>query len=153
MDEKHFQQLLAEKPYDPELLMVYADWLEENGRDDEALAARLRRVVQKRAVILTREQAKDWPGFDGKAARGWFAHYPHVRVFLIGYWPVSVMGVRMMPVGTKGTERGQSPADDDPTSPVLYYRKASRGSGMLVAYVKVPGMTTSGSQPDVVMPG
>ena len=70
MDEKHFQQLLAEKPYDPELLMVYADWLEENGRDDEALAARLRRTVKGHATILTRQQAKEGRRATTAARRG-----------------------------------------------------------------------------------
>jgi uncharacterized protein (TIGR02996 family) len=138
MDEQGFTQLLAEKPYDPELLMVYADWLEENGREDEALAARLQRKIKGRVVVLTREQAKDYAGYDGRTARQWFGKYAHLRVFMIGYRTVSELGIQMMPVARPGTRRGTSPADDDPTSPVLYHRKSHGYSTMMAAFVKVP---------------
>ena len=59
MDEQSFKQLLAEKPYDPEVLTIYGDWLEENGRDDEVLAIQLQRKIAGRVVVLTRQQAKE----------------------------------------------------------------------------------------------
>src|ERR1051325_172658 len=102
MDEQGFKQLLAEKPYDPEVLTIYGDWLEENGRDDEALAARMQRKIKGRVVVLPRQQAKDPPGYDGRTARGWFAKYPHLRVFMIGYRTVSELGIQMMPVAVPG---------------------------------------------------
>jgi uncharacterized protein (TIGR02996 family) len=138
MDEQGFKQLLVEKPYDPELLMVYADWLEENGREDEALAARLQRKIKGRVVVLTRGQAKDYPGYDGRMAREWFAKYEHLRVFLIGYRTVSQLGLQMMPIAKPGTRRGGTPADDDPKSVILYHRKSHGYSGMMAAFIKVP---------------
>jgi uncharacterized protein (TIGR02996 family) len=138
MDEQSFQKLLAEKPYDPEVLTIYGDWLEENGRDDEALAARLQRKIKGRVVVLTREQAKDCPGYDGRTARDYFAKYPHLLVFMIGYRTVSELGIQMMPVAKPGTRRSWTPADDDPQSPVFYHRKSHGYSSMMAAFIKVP---------------
>jgi len=138
MDEKGFQALLSEKPYDRELLLVYADWLEEHGRDDDALAARLQIVVKGRVVVLTREQAKDAAGYDGRAAREWFAQCPGLRVLLIGYRTVSELRLQMMPVGKPGRRRSHVPAADDPTSPVLYHRKSHGYSPMQAAFIRLP---------------
>jgi uncharacterized protein (TIGR02996 family) len=138
MDEQGFRTLLAEKPYDRELLLVYADWLEEQGRDDDALAARLQTIVKGRVVILTRDKARDAAGYDARAAREWFANHPGLRIVLIGYRTVSELGLQMMPVAKPGNRRGHVPAADDPTSPLLYHRKSHGYSGMQAAYVRVP---------------
>jgi uncharacterized protein (TIGR02996 family) len=139
MDEQGFKQLLAEKPHDPELLLIYADWLEEHGREDEALAARLRRVVKDRADLFTRAQAEAADTYNARRAREWFAKYPQLLVFIIGYVPVTKLGLQYMPMGMPGLRRSSYPANIDPTSPVVYYRKSKGYSGMQAAFVRVPG--------------
>jgi uncharacterized protein (TIGR02996 family) len=138
MDEDGFEQLLAEKPYDREVLLVYADWLEEQGRDDDALAARVQTVVRGRVAVFTRAQAKTADGYDGRAARQWFADQPLLRLVLIGYLTVSALGLDMMPVGQRGARRTHVPRPDDPTSSILYHRKSHGYSGMQAAFIRPP---------------
>lgn len=40
MDRLRFEEAIAENPYDRATRLVYADWLEEHGHDDEALVQR-----------------------------------------------------------------------------------------------------------------
>jgi uncharacterized protein (TIGR02996 family) len=138
MDEQGFQQLLAEKPYDPELLLVYADWLEEQGREDDALATRLKRIVKDNVEIITRAQAAMAAGYNGRVARKWFAKYGDLRVVLVGYKTVTDLGLQYMPKGASISRRATTPAPDAPTSSVLYHRKGKGHSTNFVAFIKVP---------------
>jgi len=138
MDDQGFLQLLAEKPNDPELLLVYGDWLEEQGRDDDALAVRLRLVLKDEVVIISRAQREAASGYDGRVARKWFAHYPELRVVLVGYKTVTKLGLQYMPQGTPGRHRPSIPAANDPTSAVLYHRKSKGYASNLVAFIRLP---------------
>jgi uncharacterized protein (TIGR02996 family) len=138
VDEQAFLQLLAEKPNDPELLLVYADWLEEQGRDDDALAARMKRIVKDEVEVITRAESEAVKGRNGRVARKWFAKYPELRVVMVGYKTVTQLGLRYMPQGAPGRHRPTNPAADDPTSPVLYHRKSHGYSINMVAFIEVP---------------
>src|SRR5262249_3944027 len=139
MDEETFKQLLAERPYDPEVLLVYADWLEERGRGDDALSARMLRLGKGEGEVVTRAPAESAVGYNGRVARKWFAKYPTLSVVLVGYGTVTALGLQYMPVGKPGRRRGTTPADDDPVSPVLYHRKGRGYSTNFVAFIRVPG--------------
>jgi uncharacterized protein (TIGR02996 family) len=51
-DKKKFEEAIKADRYDGDLRLVFSDWLEENGLDDEA-------VVQ-RAWTKEKQQAEDW---------------------------------------------------------------------------------------------
>jgi uncharacterized protein (TIGR02996 family) len=135
MNEEAFLQLLAENPDDPELLLAYADWLEEEGRDDDALAARVKRLVRGDGEVFTRARASGAAGYNGRVARKWFAAFATLRVVLVGYHTVTQLGLRYMPVGTPGRRRLNTPSPDDPTSAVLYHRKSRGYSANFVAFL------------------
>jgi uncharacterized protein (TIGR02996 family) len=137
MDEQGFLQLLAEKPDDPEVLLAYADWLEEQGREDDALATRMRRLIQGEVEVFTRAQAQTAAGYDGRVARKWFAAFPGLRVVLVGYATITELGLEYMPPGTRGRHRATRPAANDPTSPVLYHRKGRGYRINMVAFIKL----------------
>lgn len=139
MNEQGFLQLLAEQPNDPELLLVYADWLEENGRQDDAMAARLKRVVKDDVEIITRAMAPTATGYNGRVARKWFDKYPELRIVLVGYKTVTKLGLKYLPQGEPGRHRPTNPAPDDPTSAVLYHRKSKGYSINMVAFIDVTG--------------
>lgn len=139
MDEQGFLQLLADNPNDPELLLVYADWLEEHGRQDDALAARLKRIVKDHVEIITRAMGPTVEGYNGRVARKWFAKYPDLRIVLVGYLTVTELGLKYMPQGKPGRHRPTNPAVDDPTSTVLYHRKSKGYSINMVAFIDVAG--------------
>lgn len=139
MDEQGFLQLLAENPNDPDLLLVYADWLEEHGRPDDALAARLRRVVKDNVEIYTRAMGASATGYNGRVARKWFGKYPGLRLVLVGYQTITQLGLKYMPPGVPGRPRRTNPAPDDPVSEVLYHRKGHGYSINMVAFIDVNG--------------
>ena len=47
-----FQKAIAENPYDRKTRLVFADWLEEHGLDDEA--------HEQRSWSKTKQEAEDW---------------------------------------------------------------------------------------------
>src|SRR5262245_25880719 len=110
MNEEGFRNLLAENPHDPELLLVYADWLEEQGRPDDALAMRLKRILKDAVDVFTREQSANAPGYNGRVARKWFAKYPELRVVLVGYATVTKLGLTYLPRGPSSRYRRTTPA-------------------------------------------
>jgi uncharacterized protein (TIGR02996 family) len=138
MDEQGFLQLLAENPHDPELLLAYADWLEEQGREDDALATRMKRLVKDNVEAITRAAAATAPGYNGRVARKWFMIFPDLRVVLVGYKTVTDLGLQYMPSSTPGKRRRSTPARDDPTSAVLYHRKGKGYRMNLVAFIRLP---------------
>jgi uncharacterized protein (TIGR02996 family) len=137
MNEQGFLQLLAEKPDDPELLLVYADWLEEHGREDDALTTRLKRLTKGNVDAFTRARAESAEGYNGRVARKWFALYPELRVVLVGYHTITDLGLQYMPPGRPGIRRKTTPRTDDPTSAVLYHRKGKGYSTNMVAFIKL----------------
>ncbi len=52
-EREMFEKLIKENRYDGEIRRVYADWLEENGLDDEALE-------QRRCAALEWQEADKW---------------------------------------------------------------------------------------------
>jgi uncharacterized protein (TIGR02996 family) len=137
VDEQQFLQLLAESPKDAELLLAYADWLQEHGREDEALATRMRRLVEGKVEAFTRAGAETTKGYDARVSRKWFAAYPEVRVVLVGYPTITELGLRYMPPGTPGEHRKTTPRPGDPTSAVLYHRKGRGYRTNLVAFIQL----------------
>jgi uncharacterized protein (TIGR02996 family) len=138
MDEQGFLKLLDEKPDDSDLLLAYADWLEEQGREDDALATRLRRVVKGAVEAFTRARAETAEGYNGRVARKWFAMYPGLRVMLVAYLTVTKLGLNYMPPGTRGQRRATTPRAADPTSVVLYHRKGKGYNTNFVAFIRWP---------------
>ncbi len=136
MNEQGFLQLLAETPGDPELLLAYADWLEENGREDDALVTRLKRLAKVDVDAFTRARAEKAEGYNGRVARKWFAQYPELRVVLVGYQTITELGLEYMPPGKPGRRRKTVPRPDDPTSAVLYHRKGKGYQTNMVAFIK-----------------
>ncbi len=137
MNEEGFLQLLAENPNDSELLLAYADWLEEEGRPDDALATRMKRLVGGQVEVFTRGRAESAKGYDGRVARKWFSIYPELRVVLVGYLTVTELGLNYMPTGTPGQRRATTPRPSDLTSAVLYHRKSKGYSTNFVAFIKL----------------
>jgi uncharacterized protein (TIGR02996 family) len=138
MNEEGFRKLLAENPDDSDLYLAYADWLEEQGRTDDALGMRLRRLAGDAVDIFTRGQSTDAPGYNGRVARKWFAKYPELRVVLVGYETVTKLGLTYMPRGGSSRYRRTTPAADAPTSAALYHRKSRGYSTNMVAFLVVP---------------
>ena len=139
MDEQSFLQLLAEQPNDLDLQLVFADWLEEQGREDDALAMRMKRMTRGAVEVFTRDQAKEAEGYNGRVARKWFDKYPELRLVLVGYKTITKLGLKYMPQGQPGRPRPTNPAPDDPTSAVLYHRKGKGHSINMVAFIDVTG--------------
>lgn len=65
MDERKFLDKLAEDPTDDETRLVYADWLDDNGRPAHAEFLRIEHVVRTgraRLRVLAGEMPPDWLG-------------------------------------------------------------------------------------------
>jgi uncharacterized protein (TIGR02996 family) len=97
-EENAFRTALVAAPDDRNLLLVFADWLEEHGRREEASDARrraadeeladvVRRSVRGRATVVTRAQLTGATGYDIRRASVCFDRYPDCRVAVIGDVP------------------------------------------------------------------
>lgn len=87
MHEQMFLDKLASDPTDDEVRLVYADWLDDNGRPAHAEFLRLEHVVRTGKVrlrALAAEMPSDWLGaVFGRYQIELVAYPPHVKIQVI----------------------------------------------------------------------
>ncbi len=123
MDEQGFLEAMKANPHDPDLPLVYADWLEDHGREEEALAVRVRQRVGAKAQVFTRSRAEAEEGYDARLASRYFSEYPGLQVVVVGYEAPTKLGFALCSPSVRPIDLVPGQA----TTPILYHRKQQRG--------------------------